>query len=91
MKKLEYVFKLEFKSCAPAGGWVDRSQIATFPNSGKAGPWELGAMVCGQAMKPSETGVRVTYMGLREVGVSNSPTDSGLNGRFTVTLERSAD
>lgn len=84
MKELEYVFEYSVLSCSNNGEWVKRS-IFTFPNRGKRGPWQLAGDIAGQQMNPSEQGVRVEFLGLREV---NGSVEITPNSPFTVVLYR---
>lgn len=80
-REIQYVFQVEHKSCAPGGGWVRKTEFVT-PNNGN--PYEIAGKLAASGMSVTETGVRVVFLGLRQVGCDQI-TDMG---GFTLELQR---
>lgn len=81
--KLEYVFSAE-----RTDGTLANREYETFPNVGS--PYtslvELAAQIAARRYGPGETGIRVTFLGWREV---DKPLEDVVPmNRFTLTVQR---
>ena len=85
MKPLYYVFSVSFQSCADPNQWIERYTIS-YPNTSKESDRELAAHLAAKCLSPTETGVRVCFLGLQ------STEDSSITplNPFTLTIVRDA-
>ena len=80
---IDYVFKVEFKSCY-CSEWVERSQQIVQSSMDGQSPAEIAAAAVVMFARITEDGVRVTFLGLRAKGSEDIVPMSP----FTMTMER---
>jgi hypothetical protein len=63
---LNYIFKVEFKSCA-SESWVRPTEYSE-PNDQRKSPWQIAGEIAAGEMESdvSQRGVRVQFLGLRK-------------------------
>ena len=85
MKTLNYIFRVEYKSCAADNIWVERSQRWSYPNDSKASPYAIAGQIAAKEIKVTEQGIRVTFEGLENPATPGIVTALS---PFTLTLVR---
>lgn len=83
-QQLYYAFKVDFKSCADNGQWIER--FGHHAHNDK-NPYEIAGKLAADYMAPTERGVRVRFLGTTE---SRFDSDNVVAmNPFTLTIERS--
>ena len=82
---LNYIFQVEYKSCAADNKWVERSGRWRYPNDSKASPYAIAGQIAATEMKVTEQGIRVTFVGLENPATAGIVTALS---PFTLTLAR---
>jgi len=82
--ELEYVFRVEWESCHVLREWVRPMRVTT-PNNGNY--YATAAMIAAERITPTDTGVKVSFLGLRKKNDSDR-TVTELNP-FTVVIKKS--
>lgn len=92
MKKLNYVFTVQFLSCKGDGSWTHVRSTYLHPNKGNQSPAMMAATIAADCLAPAESGVRVNYLGLREVEEKGMPVNpiTPMNN-LTVEIRRVPD
>ena len=65
-REITYVFDLEFRSCFD-DSWVRKTRYC-YTNTAKKSPYQIAGEIAATNMSVTETGVRVTHLGLQSEG-----------------------